>query len=300
LAKRIGFIGLGQMGMPMTKRLLNAGYTPRVYDLFKDPVEMVSKLGAIKTTSPRELGEVSDVIMLSLPDGEAVSNALFGENGAIAGVRKGCVVIDTSTIGPSYARRIATKLKEKGVEFLDAPVSGGPEGASNGTLSVMVGGEKRVFDECLEILRLLGQNIFYMGDAGSGQSTKLVNQILVGVNVTGACEALMFASAQGLDLGKVADVIKASAGDSWMFRRAAPQVISNLYLSGFATFLVHKDLGLALSETAKMRGPMMLSTIARELMGANLQIGNERVDVASIIKVLRKLSGISDTKSSHE
>jgi 3-hydroxyisobutyrate dehydrogenase-like beta-hydroxyacid dehydrogenase len=281
------------MGMPMTRRLLKVGYKPRVYDLFKEPVETISKEGAIKTASARELSETSDVILLSLPDGEGVTQALFGENGALEGARKGSVIIDTITVGPSYARRIATKLQEKGVKMLDAPVSGGPEGATNGTLSIMVGGERQVFEDCLEILRVLGEHIFYMGDVGSGQSTKLVNQILVGVNVVGACEALMFASAQGLDLEKVADVIKASAGDSWMFRRAAPQIISDVFLSGFATFLVHKDLGLALGETAKIRGPMTLCSVARELLGANLRIGNDRIDVASVVKVLENISGLA-------
>jgi len=293
LVKSIGFIGLGQMGMPMSRRLLKAGHKLRVFDLFKEPMEILSKEGAIKTTSPRELSEASDVIFLSLPNGEAVTEALFGEDGTVEGAPKNSVVIDTSTIGPTTSRRIALRLQEKGVRMLEAPVSGGPEGATNGTLSIMLGGEKRIFEECLEMLRVLGEHIFYMGDVGSGQSTKLVNQILVGVNVVGACEALMFALAQGLDLEKVADVIKASAGDSWMFRRAAPQIISRSFLTGFATYLVHKDLGLALSETAKMRGPMALCSIAKELLGANISIGNDRADVASVVKVLENLSGPS-------
>jgi 3-hydroxyisobutyrate dehydrogenase-like beta-hydroxyacid dehydrogenase len=160
----------------------------------------------------------------------------------------------------------------------------------------MVGGEKQVFDDCVDVLKILGEHIFYMGGDGAGQSTKLVNQILVGINVVGTCEALMFASAQGLDIEKVADVIKASAGDSYMFRRTAPQVISRSFGKGFATFLVHKDLGLALSETAKIRGPLALCSLSRELIGANLHLDNERVDVASVMKVLETISKATSNK----
>ena len=284
------------MGMPMARRLLKAGYKLGVYDLFKEPVEIMSREGAIKTESPKELSEASDVILLSLPDGDTVTRALFDENGALEGIRKGGIIIDTSTIGPTYARRIASRVKENGVKILDAPVSGGPEGATNGTLSIMVGGEKQVFDDCVDVLKILGEHIFYMGGDGAGQSTKLVNQILVGINVVGTCEALMFASAQGLDIEKVADVIKASAGDSYMFRRTAPQVISRSFGKGFATFLVHKDLGLALSETAKIRGPLALCSLSRELIGANLHLDNERVDVASVMKVLETVSKTTSNK----
>lgn len=289
MVRRIGFIGLGQMGMPMARRLLQAGYELRVFDLCKEPMEALAKEGALKAVSPKELGAASDWVVLSLPDGEAVTQVLFGESGVIREMRDG-VIIDTSTIGPSYARQIAAKAQEKGVHVLDAPVSGGPEGASAGTLSIMVGGDKRVFDQSVEILRLLGEHIFYMGDTGSGQSTKLVNQILVGINVVATCEALQFGASQALDLRRVADVIKVSAGDSFMFRRAAPQVISGIFGKGFSTFLVHKDLGLALKEEGK-RGPLTLSSLSRELIGANLGLGNEKVDVASVIKVFEKLSG---------
>ena len=290
LVRRIGIIGLGKMGTPMARRLLQGGHRLTVFDICKTPMEALWKEGALQVATPKELADGSDVILLSLPNGEAVSKALFGENGAIHGMKEGGVVIDTSTIGPASAREIASVAQEKGVHILDAPVSGGPEGASTGTLAFMVGGDRQIYEEYMDVFKILGQHIFYMGGPGTGQSTKLVNQILVGANVVATCEALLFGASQGLDLQRVADVIKASAGDSFMFRRASPQIIAQSFGSGFATYLVHKDLELALNEASKKRIPLLLCGISRELLSASLGLGNEKVDVASLIGVLNKLS----------
>jgi 3-hydroxyisobutyrate dehydrogenase-like beta-hydroxyacid dehydrogenase len=161
----------------------------------------------------------------------------------------------------------------------------------------MVGGDKGVLDKCTEILKALGSHIFYMGGPGAGQATKLVNQILVGVNYVATCEALLFAASQGLDLKLVKPVIEASAGDSAMFRRGAPQIISRVYGRGIQTYLLHKDLGLVLNAGSKNRVPLLMSSLARELFGANLNLGNGDMDAASLTQLLERLSGLSVEKA---
>jgi 3-hydroxyisobutyrate dehydrogenase-like beta-hydroxyacid dehydrogenase len=287
-----GFIGLGQMGLPMARRLLHAGNTLTIYNRSKAPVEILSKEGAAPAATAEELGAKSDVVLLSLPDATSVKDVLFGSHGAINAMHDGAVIIDTSTIGPTFARQLAERAQEKRVHMLDAPVSGGPDGASNGTLSIMVGGEKSIFENCRPILDVLGQRIFYMGDIGAGQAMKLANQLLVGIHVLAASEALLFAASQGLDLKKVIDVIQASSGNSTQFQRTAPQMISGSFKNGFQTHLMHKDLGLVLETGCNNNMPLLLTGITRELVTANLRLGNHRMNTASIIRVMEKLTGI--------
>ena len=170
-------------------------------------------------------------------------------------------------------------------------MSGGPEKAVTGELSIMVGGSKHIFESSLSILQSIGNKIFYMGGPGFGQATKLVNQILVSLNVVASCEALNFAASQGLDMKLVKEVIEASAGDSSMFRRIASQIVSKSYTSGFQTYLLHKDLGLALNARPKDNVPLVMSSLSRELFGANLKLGNASLNSASLINVLERLSG---------
>lgn len=276
----------------MVRRLLQNDYSVMVYNRSNGPVEILSREGALPAKALRELGAGSDVVVLSLPDAAAVNEVLFGPDGTIGSMREGSVVIDTSTIGPMEAKLLAERAQKNGVHMLDAPVSGGPERASNGTLSIMVGGEKRIYDESLGILNVLGQKVFYMGSHGSGQSTKLVNQLLVGVHVSVTSEALLFAASQGLDLNSVIDVIQASAGDSSIFQRTAPQMISGSYKTGFQTYLIHKDLGLVLEAGSRSNIPLLLTSLARELMTANLRLGNHRVNAASVKIVMERLTNI--------
>lgn len=281
------------MGLPMARRILQAGYTLAIYNRSKSSVETLSKEGALPAATLGELGANSDIVILSLPDAAAVRDVLFGDNGAVGTMHSSAVIIDTSTIGPAEAREVAEQAKRKGVNMLDAPVSGGPDRASKGTLSIMVGGERNVYENCRYILDALGQHVVYMGDCGAGQAMKLVNQLLVGVHVLATSEALLFAASQALDLEKVIDVIQASAGNSSIFQRTAPQMLSGSFKSGFQTHLMYKDLELVLQAGGKNNVPLLLTGITRELMRANLRLGNHQVNAASIIRVMEKLSGIT-------
>jgi 3-hydroxyisobutyrate dehydrogenase-like beta-hydroxyacid dehydrogenase len=281
------------MGTPIARRLLQVGYVLNIYDKIRRPMDALEREGALPMHSPRELGASSDLILLSLPDGEAAKNVISGEDGVLSGTRKGAIILDTSTTGPSCAKEMFELVQKRGASFLEAPVSGGPEKAATGTLSIMVGGDREVLDESMMILKALGKDIFYMGGPGTGQATKLVNQILVALNYVASCEALLFAASQGLDLKLIRSVIEASAGDSAMFRRAAPQIVSGSYGQGIQTYLIHKDLGLVFNANSERRVPLLMSSFARELFAVNINLGNADVDAASVMQVFEKLSGLN-------
>jgi 3-hydroxyisobutyrate dehydrogenase-like beta-hydroxyacid dehydrogenase len=286
--RRLGFIGLGQMGSRMARRLLQTERNLVVYNRSKGPLELLAKEGATPAASAREVGQKSDTVLLSLTDGNAVKQVIFGEEGLISGMRQGGIIVDTSTIGPVFAREIAELAGGEGINVLDAPVSGGPEGAAAGKLTFMIGGDFHAFHEIRDVFQILGENVFYMGGTGAGQATKLVNQILVGIHIVATCEALLFGQSQGLDLQKTVDVITKSAGDSFVFRRDAPQIMSKSFGGGFQTYIIHKDLRLALDLVSK-KPPFKLTDEARKLLEENLKLGNEKVDAVSAIKVLERL-----------
>lgn len=274
------------MGNPMAKRLLQAEGNLVVYNRSKGPLELLVKEGANPADSPKQVGEESEIVLLSLTDGNAVKQVIFGEDGLIKGMRESGVIVDTSTIGPVLTREISELTRKKGIRMLDAPVSGGPERAATGKLAFMVGGDLNLFNEIRNVLQILGENIFYMGESGTGQAAKLVNQILVSIHIMATCEALLFGQSQGLDLKKTMEVITKSAGDSFIFRRDAPQIISKSFSNGFQTHLLHKDLTLALDLAEKL--PLKLTKDARKLFEENLKLGNGKIDGASVISVFEK------------
>jgi 2-hydroxy-3-oxopropionate reductase len=193
MGKTIGFIGLGIMGRPMSKNLMKAGYSLLVYDVVKDAVEDVVKAGATAAGSCREVAEKTDLIVLMLPDSPQVKEVIQGKNGVLEGIKAGSTVVDMSSINPLVSREVAAELKKKGVDMLDAPVSGGEPMAIQGTLSIMVGGEKAVFDKCLDLFKAMGKNIVLCGEIGAGGFTKLANQIVVALNIAAVGEALSLA-----------------------------------------------------------------------------------------------------------
>ncbi|MEM2328932.1 MAG: NAD(P)-dependent oxidoreductase, partial [Nitrososphaerota archaeon] len=193
----VGFIGLGLMGKPMATRLLKAGYRLVVYNRSSKPVEELTALGAIPASSPREVAERSEFVITMLPDNPDVRFVIAGSNGVIEGVRRGMVVIDMSTVSPYLAQELHKMLADKGVDFLDAPVSGSTMAAETGTLTIMVGGKYETYERALPIFRSMGDKIFYMGGPGMGAFTKLCNQIAVSLNLLATCEALLLAKKVG-------------------------------------------------------------------------------------------------------
>ena len=244
---RIGFVGLGIMGAPMALNLIKAGFSLRVYNRTDRPrVQEVVDAGGERVATPAAAADGSDVIITNVTDTPDVEEVILGENGVLQTARAGATVVDMSTISPRVTRDIAAALGEKGVHMLDAPVSGGDVGAQQGTLSIMVGGEQSVFDDCLPVFEAMGKNINLIGDNGAGQTTKACNQIAVSVANLAMAEALMLAAASDLDVGKVVDAISGGAAASWNLTNLGPRILKGDFAPGFMVRLQQKDLKLVL------------------------------------------------------
>jgi 3-hydroxyisobutyrate dehydrogenase-like beta-hydroxyacid dehydrogenase len=288
--KSLGLIGIGKMGMPMGMNLLKAGYALSVYARNKEAARPLVGSGAKLSESPRKLIEDAEIVILSLPAPKDVSEIIFGNQGlAINRRAEGRTIIDTSTIDPKTSKLLAKRLEAIGIKYLDAPVSGGPEGATNATLTFMVGGRKEVFDECSEAFHAIGKNIVYMGQTGAGMGTKLVNQLLVASNTLAGAEAMQLSAALGLDPQKVIEVIKTSAGDSFAFRRVAPKIAEENYGSGWQTWLLEKDLNLLIQTGADLGLPSISVKTAKEVFSKAVAEGFGTTDSSSVIQTLDKM-----------
>lgn len=252
--RRVGFIGLGIMGQPMAANLVKAGFPVTVFDRIRAKCESLLTLGAFPSESPRDLALQSEVLITMLPDTPDVESALFGKGGVNGGLKKGMIIIDMGTISPSSSIRFAHRLDDKGCEMLDAPVSGGEQGAREGTLAIMVGGRREVFEKCLPIFQVLGKTITHTGPIGTGQKTKLVNQVIGALNVLAMVEGLRLAHAAGLDLKATLRTASGGAASSWMLANLGPKILNEDFAPGFSIRLEQKDLGLAVELTAELGG----------------------------------------------
>jgi len=249
----LGFIGLGIMGKPMAKNLLKAGYDLVVLDINPDAVAELTGMGAAAAKTPAEVAQKADRIITMLPDGPEVEEVVLGANGVIEAAGSGHAVIDMSSISPTVTNRIAAALAEKGARCLDAPVSGGETGAINGQLAIMVGGPQDLFDEMAPVFDVVGKSAVLVGDTGAGQTTKLVNQILVAVHIQAMGEAFLLASKAGVDLARVFDAIKGGLAGSNVLNAKVPLLIERNFKPGFKIRLHRKDLKNAL-EAAQAHG----------------------------------------------
>jgi 3-hydroxyisobutyrate dehydrogenase len=297
MAEQVGFIGLGIMGRGMTRNLLKAGFDVTVWNRTASKMDELAAEGAQKAASPAELASLCDIIITCVSDTPDVEQVILGEGGVIERIRPGSLVIDMSTISPKATRAIAAKLREKGVAMLDAPVSGGSEGAARGTLSIMVGGAAADFERAMPVFQAMGKTITHVGVQGAGQMVKLVNQVLVVVNMLAAGEALLLAQAGGLDLEKTVNAVAGGAAGSWMWSNRAPQVIRRDWRPGFTIDLQQKDLRLALEAAEELGIPLiataMVSNFYRTLQTAGLgSEGNH-----ALVKALERLAGIEIGKA---
>ena len=249
----LGFIGLGIMGKPMAKNLLKAGYDLVVLDINSDAVTELTGMGAVAASTPAEVAQKADRIITMLPDGPEVEEVVLGANGVIEAAGSGHAVIDMSSISPTVTQKISAALAEKGARALDAPVSGGEPGAINGQLAIMVGGPQDLFDEMTPVFDVVGKSAVLVGDAGAGQTTKLVNQILVAIHIQAMGEAFMLASKAGVDLARVFDAIKGGLAGSNVLNAKVPLLIERNFKPGFKIKLHRKDLKNAL-EAATAHG----------------------------------------------
>jgi 2-hydroxy-3-oxopropionate reductase len=290
--KTLGFIGLGIMGRPMAKNLLKAGFSLIVYDVRKEPVDDLVRAGASRASSSREVAERTEVIMIMVPDSAEVKEVVLGEKGLLEGVRAGSVVIDMSSINPLVSQEIAKELKKKGVEMLDAPVSGGEPGAVQGTLAIMVGGEKKIFDESFDLLKPLGKTIVHVGGIGAGGFTKLVNQIIVALNIAAAGEAFTLGTKAGLDPQTIYQAIRGGLAGSAVLDAKVPMIIARNFNPGFKIRLHHKDLNNALSTGRDLGVPLPLSSLVQQVLVSLINGGKGEDDHSAIATFFEELARV--------
>ena len=290
--KTIGFIGLGIMGLPMAKNLINAKFKLVVYNRTHSKTNELAKLGASVASSPSEVATKSNYIITMLTDSPDVQEVILGDNGVIEGINDNSVVIDMSTISPEITQSINLQLTSKNCTLLDAPVSGGSWGAVEGTLSIMVGGEQNKFEECLPLFNAMGKNIIHTGSSGMGQTTKLVNQILVAGTMNAVAEAMVFAAKAGADLEKTIKAVGGGAAASWQLNTLGPKLIVGDFKPGFMIKLQQKDLRLVIETAQKLNvsipGTSLVSQLFASLLARNL--GDEGTQ--ALVKAHESLSGI--------
>lgn len=291
MSETVGYVGLGIMGMGMARNLLKAGFPLSVWNRTASKAEALAAEGATARATPAEVAANSDIIVICVSDTPDVEAVLLGENGIIHGAKAGSLVIDCSTISPQATQAMAEKLAAKGIQMLDAPVSGGSEGAAKGTLSIMVGGAAEDFARAMPVFQAMGKTITHVGGTGAGQTVKLVNQVLVVGNCLAMCEALLLAQAGGVDLKKTYDAISQGAAGSWMFTNRAPQIINRDWRPGFMVSLQQKDLRLVLEAADQLGVPLPGTSLIFNLYRTlENQLGHEGNH--ALVKALEHLSGI--------
>jgi 2-hydroxy-3-oxopropionate reductase len=290
--KKIGFIGLGIMGRPMAKNLLKAGFSLVVYDLNKETVADVVKAGAASARSSRDVAQSTEVIIIMVPDSPEVKEVILGKDGVLEGVRPGSLVIDMSSINPLVSQEIARELKKKGVDMLDAPVSGGEPGAVQGTLAIMVGGEEKIFKECFKVFEPMGKNIVYVGPIGAGGFTKLVNQIIVALNIATVGEAFTLGVKAGLDPQTIFQAIRGGLAGSTVLEAKAPMMIGRNFKPGFKIKLHHKDLNNALNTARDLGVPLPLTSLVQQILVALIIDGKGENDHSAIATFFEKMARV--------
>lgn len=293
---KIGFIGLGVMGKPMSKNLLKAGYDLVVMNRSPSAVEEVVAAGAGKAETPKAVAEQSDVIITMLPNSDHVKEVVLGENGVIEGITAGKTVIDMSSIAPLASQEIGRALQEKGVEMLDAPVSGGEPKAIDGTISVMVGGKKEVFEKYYDIMFAMAGSVVYTGSLGAGNTTKLANQIIVALNIAAMSEAFVLATKAGVEPELVYQAIRGGLAGSAVLDAKAPLVMDRKFDPGFRIELHIKDLANVLQTSHELNVPLPLTAGVMEIMQALKADGKGGSDHGALIQYYEKLTQVEVTR----
>lgn len=289
--KTIGYIGLGIMGSAMAGNLLKAGFGVVAHNRTQGKARPLLDAGAKWAASPAEAARRSDVVCVNVTDTPDVESVIFGDGGIVEGAagRSGLVVVDHSTISPAATRDMARRLAERGIEFLDAPVTGGDVGARAGTLSIMVGGEASTLERVMPMLQAVGKTITHLGPAGAGQACKACNQILCAVNLMGVCEALGLAVREGIDVRKVLAVTTAGAGGSWSLANLGPRIAEGDMAPGFMIDLILKDLAIVQAESKGTGLPMPATGLAAELFRAATMNGEGRSGTQAVSRVYELL-----------
>ena len=293
---KIGFIGLGIMGKPMAKNLLKAGHKLVVYDIVDAPVKELVQAGAKAGESPKDVASQNEIIITMLPNSPHVKQAVLGMNGVIEGAKPGSVLVDMSSIAPLVSREVAAALASKGIEMLDAPVSGGEPKAIDGTLAIMVGGKEAIFEKLKDVLLKMGASAVLCGEIGAGNVTKLANQIIVALNIAAMSEAFVLATKSGVDPERVFDAIKGGLAGSTVLNAKAPMVLVGNYKPGFRIELHIKDLQNALDTAHETGVPIPLTSQVMEMMQALKVDGKQTEDHGGLIQFYERLAGVKVRK----
>ena len=288
---KLGFVGLGIMGKPMVRNLLKAGHEVVVYDVIKENMDISVSDGAVAAESSKAIAEECEIIITMLPNSPHVKTVVMGENGLLEGAKSGAIIVDMSSIAPLVSQEVEKACAEKGVKMIDAPVSGGEPKAIDGTLSIMVGGDKAVFDEVYDILKVMGASVVYCGEIGAGNTTKLANQVVVALNIAAVSEAFMLASKAGVDPSLVFDAIRGGLAGSTVMDAKVPMILEGNFKPGFKIDLHIKDLNNALDTGHGVGAPLPLTALAMEMLQTLHADGNGQDDHSAIAKYYEKLAG---------
>lgn len=288
----IGVVGTGIMGAPMALNLAKAGFEVTVYNRTRAKADAIASDKIKVAGTIAEVAEACSVVITMVPDTPDVVDVVEGEGGLASSMKKGSVLIDMSTVSPSATRDLAARLKQKGIAMLDAPVSGGSWGAQQATLTIMVGGEQATFDRVRPVFEAMGKSITLMGPSGMGQTTKLVNQILVAGTASAVAEALVFAAGQGADLLRTIEAVSGGAAGSWQLANLGPRMVKGDFAPGFMVKLQQKDLRLIEEAAQEQHVPLAVTSIARQYFTSVEAAGLGDEGTQAIIKAVEKLAGI--------
>lgn len=291
MIKTIGFIGLGIMGKPMSKNLLRAGYSLVVHDVNREAVKELVNAGAREVFSPRQVSEAADAVITMLPGDPEVEQVLTGRDGLMEGARKGLILADMSTISPTTARRVAEELENRGLEMLDAPVSGGEVGAKEASLSIMVGGKAEVFERMILLFQRMGKNVNHVGDHGAGQVAKAANQIIVGLNIEAVAEALIFVKKAGVDPEKVREALMGGFAQSRVLEVHGKRMTDRHFKPGAKVSIHKKDTEIVMTVARDLSLCLPGTALVSHLWNAVAAQGGLDWDHSSMVKVLEMLSG---------
>jgi 3-hydroxyisobutyrate dehydrogenase len=290
--EKIGFIGLGIMGQSMARNLFQQGFALCVWNRTAERMQALAAMGCPTAVTPAELAAQSTIIITCVSDTPDVEAVLLGKNGVIEGLQPGSLIIDMSTISPQVTRRLAATFAGHGSHMLDAPVSGGNEGAERGTLSIMVGGDHAQLERAMPLFQAMGKNIIHVGGHGDGQMVKLVNQVLVVVNMLAVSEAFILAQAGGLDLNRTLAAVSQGAAGSWMLSNRGPQLLERDWRPGFTIDLQQKDLRLALEAADELGVPAVATALVFNLYRTLQSQGLGHEGNHALIKALERLAGV--------
>lgn len=293
----IGFIGLGIMGKPMARNLIKEGYSLVVHNRSRPAVHELEREGAKAAGSPQEVAAQTEVVVTMLPDSPDVEQVVAGDRGVLAGVRPSTLLIDMSSISPVVARRLAAEAEARGLDMLDAPVSGGEVGAINAALSIMIGGKAMAVERAMPIFQVLGKNIVHVGEAGAGQVTKAANQVVVGLTIAAVSEALVLAAKAGVDPGKVRQALLGGLAQSRILDVYGQKMLERNFKPGFRIRLHEKDLGIALATGKEYGVPLLLTGVVDQMMTTMKATGRSELDHSGLVTLIEEWADVAIGKA---